>query len=1117
MEDVKNYLDKIKVHENVPNVENNAWVKNILHLGGGTAGAEGNEIRTRLRNMENIISKPMFGASTSTFFKENTAEVQIANLPKIKESINKGLGIINFFGHAAVGTFDFTLDDPANYENEGRLPFMFSLGCYSGNICTNGRGVSEKFVLNKGKGSTGFIAAAGTAFIHTQGSFGDAFYSKITNDFYNKPVGKIIKSILDDNHSVYERVGYERAGYDFLTLYQQLILHSDPAIKIHGFEKPDFAINNEKLKTIPEEVRAELDSFQLSYSIQNLKKGTSDSINILIRHISPEGKIVSENKQRVLTPSFEGDYKVKLNLSGFQVVGLNKIEVKIDSDNEVQEFNENNNDININNNKFYSFYILSSAATVVQPCEFGIVQDLNKLELIATTGNAFGKEEEFIFQIDTSLSFSSALKEEGLVRSSMSSIVWKPSKKLLNNKAYYWRVAKKPKSNEAPVWSVSSFSYLENGGTGWRQQHYEQYQENEFEYMKSIPTNDFVFENVSQLINVTSAAYTGELTVPFTLVNGGKYSSLTPFRGNANSLNVIVWTPNGFWQNKTRVDFGSLSHSTNIFPFDIGAQSGRKGVRQLLDAAPDSSVVFMFLYLRNFQSTLNKDEWESDLNTLGFTIFNTMEDYGAKKFRNLSQDIKPYIYVFRKGFGVLDEKIGVNIADVINSSTTAPFKGFFGKMRSVIGPVKSWKKFSWDFDFDPVVPTDTFVRNGVNIYTIDKQNQKALISKGNKSFDLSKIDSKNFPKIELEYEVTQFYNYTPATIYNWTVNYETFPDFSVEMTQNIPDTIDQGDDIILKGLVNLKESIKEDKVNVKFSLIDVRNQRIEKVVSLSNIEENKAIPINHVFNTKDINGQYQVIVNVNFDNGVDEKININNNAVKNIFIKPDMINPVLDVTFDGIKILEGDVVRPTPTIQINLTDENKKLLIDKPESISYTLMNLKDNKPVILNSNEVNYKLSNNVNDNKLEFTLLPKLPDGEYSLSVNGKDYSGNVSGEINYNIRFKVVSKKSISNFMNYPNPFSNSTRFVFDITGDVPQNFKVMIMTITGKVVREITASEFGNIKMGKNMSDYVWNGTDEFGNKLANGVYLYKIVVPKEQGFEISNEYDVNGFGKMMIVR
>jgi flagellar hook assembly protein FlgD len=48
------------------------------------------------------------------------------------------------------------------------------------------------------------------------------------------------------------------------------------------------------------------------------------------------------------------------------------------------------------------------------------------------------------------------------------------------------------------------------------------------------------------------------------------------------------------------------------------------------------------------------------------------------------------------------------------------------------------------------------------------------------------------------------------------------------------------------------------------------------------------------------------------------------------------------------------------------------------------------------------------------------------------------------------------------------------------------------VSGKVVREITQDELGPIRIGNNVSSYAWEGTDEFGDKLANGVYLYRVI-------------------------
>jgi flagellar hook assembly protein FlgD len=132
-------------------------------------------------------------------------------------------------------------------------------------------------------------------------------------------------------------------------------------------------------------------------------------------------------------------------------------------------------------------------------------------------------------------------------------------------------------------------------------------------------------------------------------------------------------------------------------------------------------------------------------------------------------------------------------------------------------------------------------------------------------------------------------------------------------------------------------------------------------------------------------------------------------------------------------------------------------------------------------------------------------------------------LSGDLQYKINFEVIKESSITYLMNYPNPFSTSTRFVFTLTGSVvPENIIIQIMTVTGKVVREITESELGRIYIGRNISEYDWNGTDEFGDPLANGVYLYRVKA-QIKGEDIkhrdtsSDSYFTKDFGKMYILR
>ena len=76
----------------------------------------------------------------------------------------------------------------------------------------------------------------------------------------------------------------------------------------------------------------------------------------------------------------------------------------------------------------------------------------------------------------------------------------------------------------------------------------------------------------------------------------------------------------------------------------------------------------------------------------------------------------------------------------------------------------------------------------------------------------------------------------------------------------------------------------------------------------------------------------------------------------------------------------------------------------------------------------------------------------------------------------------------------------------------------------MVKEITKEELGNLRLGTNRTDYKWTGTDDYGNPLANGVYLYRVITSEVEGEELKHLENRNvdsffdkGFGKMVILR
>jgi hypothetical protein len=259
---------------------------------------------------------------------------------------------------------------------------------------------------------------------------------------------------------------------------------------------------------------------------------------------------------------------------------------------------------------------------------------------------------------------------------------------------------------------------------------------------------------------------------------------------------------------------------------------------------------------------------------------------------------------------------------------------------------------------------------------------------------------------------------------------------------------------------------------------------------------------------------------------------LNNFLYKSLYVRPDHANPLLDVTFDGVHILNNDIISAKPHILIKLKDDNKFLALDDT-----ALMKVQVRYPggllrtFFFNSDTLKFTPANlsqgSTSDNTATIDFNPSfLEDGDYELIVSGRDRSGNNSGQTEYRVSFKIINKPMISNMFNYPNPFTTSTAFVFTLTGsDIPQNIRIQILTITGKVVREITKEELGPIRIGRNITEFKWDGTDQYGQKLANGVYLYRVITNlngksldkyKTEG-DNTDQYFNKGYGKMYLMR
>lgn len=101
-------------------------------------------------------------------------------------------------------------------------------------------------------------------------------------------------------------------------------------------------------------------------------------------------------------------------------------------------------------------------------------------------------------------------------------------------------------------------------------------------------------------------------------------------------------------------------------------------------------------------------------------------------------------------------------------------------------------------------------------------------------------------------------------------------------------------------------------------------------------------------------------------------------------------------------------------------------------------------------------------------------------------------------YVLDFTVVEsgELKIDRVLNYPNPFTTKTSFWFEHNyPGVDLSAKVEVFTVSGKLIKTIaqTINTPGN-----RSNEILWDGKDEYGNKIGRGVYIYRLRVRSFNG-------------------
>jgi hypothetical protein len=1142
------YLSKVQEYEAAqtvltPQVQDMAWKKNVVHVIGGNDPILTTQLGGYMNKYKKIISDTLFGGKVYTFQKSSTETVQQIADQQLKDLFVEGLNQVVYFGHSSATVLDFNLDNPVQYNNQGKYPLFIAMGCLAGNFFNfnparfyTNETLSESWLLTPNRGAIAFLASSHFGIPHYLDIYNTKIYNNESRLMYGKSYGEILRQSVMD-------VYIQTSQLDFYARMhtEQNTLHGDPAVKPYYQNKPDYVIEEPMVRITPSFVSIADTAFTVKTKFINQGRATNKDISFEIKRQLPGGPIISVLKDTIPGIRFEDSVTVNLSINPTTDIGLNKIIVTIDADNDVDETFETNNSIT------KEVFIFEDDARPVSPLNYAIVNKQN-IKLYASTANPFSPAKQYRMEFDTTTFFNSSFKRTVTITSPGGLLEFNPNVTFTDSTVYYWRVSPVNAQGIASNWHESSFIYLPNSDLGFNQSHFYQHtQSNSQRVFIDSAGREWDYHPVLNNLFIRTALYpTGSANqADYTIAVNG--DAIIGPGNNYNELIINVFDPISFqpWRNVSGQDYnsspvGGTQREYNFHYFLSDTAWRQRAYHFLENIVPDGSYVAIRSNTAPYAGiNTYANVWKDDQNFFGTnTLYQTLKDEGFTSIDDYDTT-ECFIFVYKKGsLATYTPSImfSENIYERLLLSVVCPTPDTLGYTTSpAFGEAKQWKQLKWrgsSLDAAPGdVPTvDIIGISPAGIESVVMSN----IDASQQDVDISAISAVQYPYLKLRMRNLDSVYLTPYQLRYWRITYVPVPEGAVapNIFFQFKDTLEAGEPLDFKlAFKNISEGAF-DSLRAKMVITDRNNvQTSIPLPRFRPLPGNDTLHVRNLTNTSSLAGLNTFYLDVNPDNDQPEQYHFNNFMYRNFFVKQDKVNPLLDVTFDGVHILNRDIVSSKPAIVIKLKDESKWLILNDTAGTKVQVRYPNGTiRPFWFSGNDTlkfNSAGSAPNPDNTATIDFTPYFTqDGDYELIVTGKDRSGNTAGNVEYKVAFQVINKPMISNMLNYPNPFTTSTAFVFTITGsEVPQNIKIQILTITGKIVREITKDELGPLHIGRNITEFKWDGTDQYGQKLANGVYLYRVVTNlngksldkyKAEGDE-TDKYFNKGYGKMYLMR
>lgn len=1091
--EARTVVDKIIQYDAQPPAR---WNERFVFATGGNDLNQRDELRgTSLHKAQILESAPFYG-ETVVISRTATTNEEL-NLPstvdgeRVRNEVNKGALWLDFNGHGSTTTIDLNYGFPEDFDNEDQYFILATWSCQTGLFSDPTAALrNERFVTIPGKGTVASIGGTSFSFTNVDETNRRYLYSMIADITQERNLGWLFMmskydTYVDYGYGKFDVTGGVRVRNHLMT-YNLL---GDPTMNIAARRTPELAIPQESTlltsdRNSPPDlgdsvvvVRTTLWNYGGALPGPLYDSGvvvTATLLNEAGEEVAKIDTVKQLKRSQVLEfrlPLSEepGEYIVRLEADPEGTVGESYLE---------------------DNVLTLTFLLRGAQPLPLEPLSYAVLPRHDDITIRLLNPQS-GPGAEFL--LDTVPTFDSpgriSSRLQGKVTETELTTYWNFSipSELRSAPTFWWKATSTSADPDvaAKFPLIESFTVKPEGL-------------NEAVMLRGM--RQMGEARLFDLVNQPEGVGPGTRQVPIEvfsigqsfhdtnglerLVLDGQFLSVLVDRKDyrvdpREGLNILVFPSNDI------VPVADTSFTLYVFTDTSSLTALERFIANVVQ--PGQKVIVAssggsFQIDGRFEN--RKQRLVDALKTLGSSVDTTLESedtYILIGGKNLPQSQVKEVWIKARPLQRMgqDPPFAATLRDTM---TAVPRAGLW--VSPVFGPAVAWR--SAKFDLDPLSngPLNVAVvgvrRDGLRDTVL-----RTSVTPANPVAELGSIDLLTYPRLEF---AARFANDTTQRLRAVDVDFDPSPELAIvpSTVRVTPDSVLQGDPVTVQATVaNLTSWRGAENIFVSFVSTGEAAGAPADTLTVANIPALDSARVTLSVNTTRIRADRPYVLLAN-PNDLPSEPYIHNNR----FVPPplrvtgDRVPPGFALYADDNRLMNGDYTSPTPTLEVRLYD-NSLLALDSLSSVTLVL----DNQWITAEEGGQFEALTKG--DLRALFRYAPPEPleEGAHDLLVFVKDASGN--GDTSEIVTFYVEKDLTLRQAVNWPNPFEKETSFTFVLTGQTqPESGEIAIFTAAGRKIKTIPLGP-SHLNVGFNSVE--WDGLDEDRDRLANGVYFYRIKI------------------------